>query len=50
MEGAEQGWNTTGGIWTDQVGPFVQVEMVKKSAQGLQKWQKEAKIGPNMLK
>ena len=22
LEGAEQGWKTTGGIWTDQVGTF----------------------------
>ena len=29
---------------------FVQVKKVKKSAQGLPKWQKDAKIGPNMPK
>ena len=36
LEWAEQGWNTTRGIRTDQVGPFFQGKMVKKLAQGLQ--------------
>ncbi len=47
MEDVEQGWNTTGGIHTDQVGPFVQVKRVKKWAKGHKKWQKEAKMGLN---
>ena len=44
-EGVEHGRNTTGGIEKDQGRPFFRLKLG-----GLQKWQKEAQIGPNMIK
>ena len=50
LEGVEQGWNTKEGIQPDNVRPIFQVKIVNKLANGLQKWQREAIVGPNVIK
>ena len=51
LEEVEKGWNTKEGIQPDNVRPIFKVKMVreKKSTNRLQKWQREAIQGPNII-
>ena len=50
LEGVEQVWTTIEDNWPNNVGPLIQVKMVKKIAHMLQKWKREAKVDPNVIK
>jgi hypothetical protein len=50
LKGCDKVGTQQGASGQTRWGLFVQVKRVKKLAQGLQKWEKEAKIGSNMPK